>query len=59
MWILARTSNGRPTLMHQLEEDFGDKTSCGLEVNTWSRAYRARAVKEIACKKCAKKARGE
>lgn len=56
MWILARTSNGRPTLMHHLEEDYGDKTSCGLEVTTWSRAYRARPIKEIACIKCTKKA---
>lgn len=56
MWILARTAKGRPTLMHQLVEDYGDKTSCGTDVTSWSRAYRASPIKEIACIKCAKKA---
>ena len=56
MWILARTSKGRPTLMHHLGEDYGDETSCGLDVTQWSRAYRKVVIKEIACKKCTKKA---
>lgn len=56
MWVIARTATGRPTLMHQLEEDYGDRSSCGLDVTQWSRAYKAEPIKEIACIKCAKKA---
>lgn len=55
MFILARTAKGRPTLMHQLEEDFGDVTSCGLDVTQWSRAYKAYPIKEILRKKCGRK----
>lgn len=53
-FILARTSKGRPTLMHALGEHYGDKTVCGLEVTNWSRAYKAEPIKEILCVKCGK-----
>lgn len=54
MFIIARTSKGRPTLMHALNERYGEKTMCGLEVESWSRAYKAEPIKEILCVKCGK-----
>lgn len=53
MFTIARTANGRPSLMHLVAEN--NWTACGIDINGWSRAYIKSAIPQILCKKCAKK----
>ncbi|WIC89616.1 hypothetical protein SEA_GARDENB_58 [Microbacterium phage GardenB] len=56
-YILARTGRGRPTLQHALADD-GVHSVCGLDVSLWSRAYQSKPIREIVCRKCAKRLTG-
>jgi hypothetical protein len=57
VYVLARTGKGRPTLQHCLADD-GMHSVCGLDVTAWSRAYQDKPIREIMCRKCAKKLTG-
>lgn len=52
-YVVARTGAGRPSLQHHTEDM--TKTTCGLDISVWSRAYMKSPIKEILCRKCAKK----
>lgn len=52
IFVIARSSKGRPTLQHLLQAD--DVTSCGLLMTGWSRAYQPLPIRAVLCKKCAK-----
>lgn len=54
-FILARTGSGRPSLQHVLDLEDLDRSSCGLDISIWSRAYMRDAIPQILCKKCGKK----
>ena len=57
MFIVARTSQGRPTLMHQLDPRRVSHTLCGVTTTGWSGSYSARPVSEITCRRCGTVAR--
>jgi len=54
MFVVARTVNKRPSLMHLVNFP-GDRTACGLDMGGWSRFYTETAIPAILCYKCAKK----
>ena len=52
MYLLARTSSGRPALQHKTLNF--DDTLCGLDTRGWSKAYTGKPISQILCKKCEK-----
>jgi hypothetical protein len=51
-YVVARTMSKRPSLQHFTPDH--NKTSCGLDISGWSRAYMRTEIKEILCIKCKK-----
>jgi len=56
MFIVARTTSGRPSLQHAVDGYLEDTTSCGLDITGWSRAYQSIPIPQILCKKCGRTA---
>ena len=57
MFVIARTARRRPTLQHQVSDADAARTSCGLDISAWSRAYQTSAIPQIICIKCDQKRR--
>ena len=53
-FVIARTGKGRPTLQHRLQigEAGEHVTACGVSVDGWSRAYQAKPIPQVFCKRC-------
>lgn len=52
-FVIARSGNKRPTLMHLVAPN--DWTACGIDIRPWSRAYVYDPIPQILCLKCKKK----
>lgn len=53
-FIIARASNGRPTLQHARSNYDPKLTRCGLDFSSWSVAYFSGSIAQLLCRKCGK-----
>jgi len=53
-FVIARTARRRPTLQHRISEGDPTRTTCGLDLLPWSRAYQALPIPQVLCMKCQK-----
>ena len=53
-YIMARSARNRPTLQHRLAFQYnGDVTTlCGQDTSAWSKAYFAKAIDQLICRRC-------
>jgi hypothetical protein len=60
-FVIARTApsgrgRGRATFQHRVDPDRYSMTLCGHSMVGWSRAYQDKAIPEIECLNCQRKA---
>ncbi len=60
-FVIARTApagrgRGRATFQHRIDPFRSSMTLCGHDMSRWSRAYQDKAIPEIECLNCQRKA---